>query len=131
MITLINGRNVDEAVIAFDANTYHFTLRNTGEDVTNEIRRADKLALVSGFDIARDNNRLYAEKKGGVASGKDLEPLETNTFKIFGQQILNDPLAAPLETVDKGVKQIFASSGIQTLLVVAGLGIAALILLKK
>jgi hypothetical protein len=127
MITLINGRNVEETDLVFNEKTYHFTQRSTGADVTNEIRRADKLALVRGFDVGRENNRLSSEKSGAP----DLEPRETNVFKIFGQQILDDPLDAPLETLDAGVNKVLKSSGIQTILVVAALGIAALIMLKK
>lgn len=135
MITLINGGTVGENDILFNEKTYHFTQISTGEDITNEIRRADKVRIVPGFDTEKDLLRASAEKPfsrpGTIASPQDLEMLEESTTKIFGQQILNDPLAAPLETLDAGVKKVFESSGVRTILIFAALGIVAVIALKK
>jgi hypothetical protein len=136
MITLLDGRQIDEADFAFDPRLYHFSLFSTGEDVTNEIRRADKLRLVPGFDVEKELYRLSVEKpfSGGgnrTASEGELEPRETNTAKILADQLFNDPLGAPLETLDAGVKKVFESSGVRALLIVAALGIAAAIYLKK
>lgn len=135
MITLLDKRQVEESEFAFNKSNYHFTLRRTGEDVTNLIAREDKRALVPGFDDTKENYRLSVEKPvsggGRQASENDLEGATTNTAEIFGRQIIDDPLEAPLETLDSGVKKILSSSGIQTILVVAALGITAVILLKR
>ena len=135
MIKTISGRTLDERDLAFNARTYHFSLISTGEDVTNDIYRRDKLALVPDFDERQENYRLSVEKpaSGGGRTGteSDLQDLNTNSGSIFVDQVTSDPLAAPLETVDKAVKQVLASSGIRTVLILAALGIAAAIYLKK
>lgn len=135
MITLLDGRSVAEDDFAFEERIYHFTLFSTGEDVTNLVRRSDKLALVPGFDVDKENWRLSVEKPatggGRPANPSDLEPLPTSTAGIFADQILNDPIGATLETLDAGVNKLVSSSGVRTIAVVAVLVIAAAIYFKK
>ena len=135
MIKTISGRTVDERDLAFNARTYHFSLISTGEDVTDDIYRRDKLALVPDFDERQENYRLSVEKPasggGRTATESDLRDLDESTGSIFADQVTSDPLAAPLEAVDKAVKQVLSSSGIKTILILAALGIGAAIYLKK
>jgi hypothetical protein len=135
MITLLDGRQIEESDLAFNKASYHFTLRKSGEDITNDISREDKRRIVPGFDDTKENYRLSVEKPatggGRQASEKDLEGATTNTAEIFGRQILEEPLEAPLQTLDSGVKRVLSSSGIQQILIVSALGLGALILLKK
>lgn len=125
-ITLISGKQIPAEMVVFDERQYHFFYQ--GSDITNDIYRRDKIALVPGFDIERDNYRVSAEKGSGVRYGN--EPLNDSTLDAFGNQILNDPLGAPLETLDAGVKKIMASSGIKTILF-AGVAVVALVVFIK
>lgn len=118
---------VADREITFDEGTYHFYA--TGLDITNNLRRADKLRLVPDFDIERENYRLSAESGAGAQYGD--EPLNESTIKEFGKQIVNDPLSAPLEALDKGVTQIFSSSGVRTLLIVGIAGVVLYFALKS
>lgn len=55
-------------------------------------------------------------------------PLNDSTAEILADQLLNDPLGAPLDALDSGVNRIFASTGVKTVLViVAAAGVVALI----
>jgi hypothetical protein len=135
-ITLRDGREVESNDLSFNRNIYHFTRRSTGEDVTNLINRADKLRIVPDFDIDSDLLRSSRERPfsggGRVVTGpQDIEPLEESTAKIFAEQILNDPLDAPLDTLDAGVKKVFESTGVRTILIFAALGIGAAIYFKS
>lgn len=126
-ITLLDGREEDAADIFFDADTYHFTLHPSGEDITEQIRRADKLAMVSGFDQDRENRRVYEER-----SHPGSKPLgSTSTAENFFEQITTDPLAAPLASLDAGIKKLFSSSGVKTIAVVALIGLVAFLLVRQ
>ena len=120
--TLTDGRQVDSTGIYFDANTYHFWLGS--EDITNKVKRADKISNWAKFDATVDNERLYAEKYVRE-NGKQPPPVgSTSTFKLFVNQITTDPLSAPLEALDKGFKQISGNSTFRVIAVVAvGVGI--------
>ena len=119
-ISLIDGRKVDMDAVTFGKD-YHFFLN--AEDITNQIRRADK-AKFPGFDIEVDNERIYVEKY--VRQHGTLPP-EVGSDSIwwnFKEQILTDPLDAPLEALDAGVNKLFASSGIK---IIAGVLVAGAI----
>jgi hypothetical protein len=135
MITLLDGRQMTDDNFALDERNYHITLESTGEDVTNLVTRADKIALFPGFDIERESYRLSTEKPasggGRTATERDLEPLDESTASIFVGQILHDPLAAPIQTLDATVDQVFASTGVRKILVVAALIVAAAIYFKN
>jgi hypothetical protein len=144
MVTLLppDGRTLSEDEFFFDPETYHFTLAND-EDVTNLIRQADKIRMIPDFDQNEDLRRLSAERaaRGGtsaVNSGAPTpmgpasrEELDESTASIFVGQILHDPLAAPIQTLDSTVDQVFASSGVKKLVVVAALIVAAAIYFKN
>ncbi len=108
MITLTDGRQVDESHIVFDRATYHFTINS--EDITNLIKPSDKMSNWNDFDISIDNTRLYNERRGGVGP---VDNLNDSTTSILTDQLLTDPLGAPLDALDKGVNQIIKSRGIQ------------------
>jgi hypothetical protein len=128
-LTLLDSRSVDMSEIYFDPNTYHFSDTATGEDLTNLIRRADKQDNWPAFDPYTDNQRIFNEtRKGG--SGP-LGDLQTNSGVIFAEQLLTDPLAAPLDALTKGVKEILANPGFKTLLVVGVLLFGAYVVLKE
>lgn len=48
--------------------------------------------------------------------------LDDSTASIFIDQLLTDPLAAPLDALDKGINQIFNSEGVKTILTVVAVG---------
>jgi hypothetical protein len=108
---LLDNRTVSDDQIAFNHETYHFTIAATGEDITDEIRRNDKLRLIPDFDVDKDNYRLSDELGNGKTSGVKFgtAPLQDNTAAIFAEQILTDPLAAPLESANKFANKLFKS----------------------
>lgn len=129
MITLLTGDIIDPGQVHFDDSTYHFFLNS--QDITGSIKRADKLAYWPTFDPTVDNARIYNESRGGTGP---IAPLDESTFDIFTQQIETDPLGAPLDALDTGVKKVLASSGVQTIGLVLGGGlvlILAVLILKK
>jgi hypothetical protein len=122
-ITLLNGAGtIDSNSLAFDRNTYEFF--SDGRNVTDLISRADKLALVSDFDVERENERITQRKRGGG-------PLETSTTKILIGQLASDPLAAPIEALNNTANKFFALPGIQKLLIVGVAGALLYIAVKK
>jgi len=128
-ITLLDGRTEDTANIYFDPATYHFSDSATGEDLTNQITRADKQNNWPNFDPYVENQRIYNEtRQGGVGP---LPDKETNTGVILADQLLTNPLAAPLDALTAGVKQVFASEGVKTLLIVAVIGGGFFLLLRS
>ena len=128
-ITLLDGRVIDIAAINFDPSDYSFSVwyadGNGKENITTLIRRADKMRF-AGFDGDFYNNLLYVQKYQREHNGQ--LPPEVGSTSIWGnfvQQILTDPLAAPLETLDNFVDQIFSSKGV---LVIVGVSAGLLIL---
>lgn len=120
-VTLSDGRKVSTSDIAWDRNTYHFTVN--GEDVTNLLKQADKAANYPGFDRAKDNLRAYNEAYQR-RTGQVPQPTgSTSTLYNFAQQILTDPISAPLESLDRTVEQAKKSTGIQTIATIAGIGL--------
>jgi hypothetical protein len=128
-ITLLDGRAEDTANVFFDPSTYHFSDATTGEDLTNLISRADKQNNWANFDPYTDNQRIYNEtRKGGTGPVADLP---TNTGAIFADQILTNPLAAPLDALTAGVKQVFANEGFKTIAIIGVIGLGFVLLLKS
>lgn len=122
MITLLDGRQIDPASVNFDTSTYHFYYG--GEDITNLIRRADKIATWPNFDMTVDNNRIFNEDVaaqgnanlgavqnilGGVDATSTGQVGSTSTFGNFYNQITTDPLNAPLASADNLLKNSLAS----------------------
>lgn len=119
-ITMLDGRRIDSDDLTFDRESMRFSL--SGIDVTNNIKQADKVANFPGFDRAKDNERAYVEAY--VKSRGQVPPStgSTSTLGIFTKQITTEPLAAPLESLDKTVGQIARSSGVQTIIITAIIG---------
>lgn len=129
-IRLLSGTSVSSLEIDFNDSTYHFSVN--GEDITNDITRADKKRLVPGFDDTKENRRLSSEHPAtGRMSGHGTDPLTESTFGIFAGQIATDPLSAPLAALDKGVSQVFRSSGVQLLTITAILAIVGYVIFNK
>ena len=133
-ITLLDSRVIDIAAINFDPSDYSFTVwyadGNGKENITTLIRRADKLRFAD-FDGDFYNNLLYVQKYQREHNGQ-LPPDvgSTSIWANFVEQILTDPLAAPLATLDNLVDQIFSSTGVKTILIVAG-GLLILYIVAK
>lgn len=118
-ITLLDGRSVDSDNLSFDGNTYRVFLGY--EDVTNEVRRSDKVALWD-IDQDRENNRVFAENYAAKNGGQQPSPLgSTSTLGNFTQQILHDPLAAPLDLLNATVNKIFTAPGVIKVLVISAI----------
>lgn len=97
-IALMDNRKIDLALLQFNPDTYHFTIGN--EDITNLIRRADKVRIIPNFDVDRENLRVFNE---GTGAGSP--PIgSTSTLTNFLQQITTDPLAAPIETAGRMIE---------------------------
>ena len=106
-IALLDGRRIDVGAISFNESSYQFFFRS--ENITNLIRRADKNNFFPEFDPNKDNARL--------STGNPNSELSTSTLGFFTEQILTEPLNAPLDALDNGVKKIFDSPGIRTILI--------------
>lgn len=128
IISTISGGTLETSEITFNPETYHFADKD-GNDVTDDIRRVDKLFIVPTFDVEKDNARLYNKK----AHGQDvpLAPLDDSTTSILAHQLATDPLGAPLDALDAGVAKITASKGIQVILVGAVILLVALVIIEK
>jgi len=129
-ITLLDGRMIESETLAFDPETYHFTL--SAEDVTDLIRRADKLAIIPYFDADIENNRIFAENWARTHGGQQPAPIgSTSTWSNFWQQITTDPLAAPLETLNRGLNQLFTAPAAVKLALLAGVGLVVWLALRR
>lgn len=101
-IVLLDGRTVNGDNIAFHPDTYHFTLN--AEDVTDQIRRSDKHALVPNFDDDIENTRVFTENYT-AAHGQPPNPIgSTSTAVNFFNQIATNPLGAPIDALTAGFK---------------------------
>ena len=122
-IALLDGMSVDSKDIRFDSQNYHFFVGDN--DITELIRRADKRALVPGFDDDIENRRVYAERVFTPdVQGDQPAPIgSTSTWGNFWNQVTTDPLDAPLDALDAGVKKLVASSGVQKIVIVAVIGL--------
>jgi hypothetical protein len=121
MVTFISGRQVEDYDLNFNKSNYHITLFSTGEDVTADVFRADKIRLFAGFDPAVDNDRLYREQE--IAKGKPDPgpPLPTSTADLFVGYMKQD-----LASVGTGVENT-----VQTFIIFAIAGFVAYELLNK
>lgn len=127
-ITLLDGQNVPVQEITFDTETYHFTYN--GDDITDNIRHTDKQAFFPQFDQATDNLRVYNERYTAEHGHAPAPTGSTSTLGIFADQIINDPLGAPIETLNRTVDKITSASGVKTIALV-GVGIIALIIFLR
>lgn len=130
-ISGISGRGYAVDQISFDSDTYHFTYGDAEADITSDITRADKLLLVPDFDVTKENYRLSNEKRTGLGAPGSLEPLETSTAKIFVDQVTTDPLAAPLDTLNKTFDKLIAAPGVRKLALVGLLGLTIYFVLRQ
>jgi hypothetical protein len=131
MIQLLDGRQVDGSNVFFDDSNYSFKLGGTGEDITRLIRAVDKQTF-SGFDQTVYNEIVYVQGYQRTHNGQ-LPPNvgSTSTWANFVNQLVTDPLAAPLDTLDSTVSQIFSSSGVKTLLIAVALILAVVLVAKN
>lgn len=95
---------------------------------TYGVNVADQVAAAA----ANGDRAAISDILGGAATG--VSQLDGSTASIFGDQIMNDPLGAPIEAVNKALvgagKAVGDSTGIKTALYIAG-GIGAILLLLK
>lgn len=117
-VKLMDGRIVNVSDINFNTSTqppngYHFTLSATGEDLTNQITRADKLANWPNFDPTLDNDRLYRERQITRTGTDPGPPPSTDTLGYFVQGVSSDlqKIATPAALVGD-VKDILFIGGI-------------------
>lgn len=126
--TLIDGRTVAMGDIIFNAEIHHFYLGN--EDITNLLKRADKRQF-SGFDEVTDNDRIYVEKYMREHNGE--LPPEVGSSSVwwnFKELLITDPLGAPLEALDSGVKKLWASSGIKVIVAAVAVLVVVVLVVK-
>lgn len=124
--TLIDGTVVNSSDVVFTP-PYEFALTD-GTDITENMFTKDKL-LYDNFDLTAYNNYLYTQKYESTHGGSQPPALgSTSTLSNFVTDVTTDPLAAPLNALDSGVKQVIGSTGIQTIVIIAVAGIAAVIL---
>lgn len=131
-ITLLDGRVLAKADISFDPASQRF-YRDT-EEITRLISAKDKAANFAGYDQEKTNELYYSDKYFRETGSLPPETGSTSTVNIFAENLLTKPLDAPLEALDKGVKQIFDSSGVKTIatvVLVAGIVVAGYYLTKK
>lgn len=128
-ITLLDGTQVDTGNVSFNPVTYDFTLNSDGEDLTNLITVSDKRANWPNFDITAWNNMVYNQIYAQQNEGAAPPPVgSTSTLVNFTDQILTDPLAAPLSALNTGLGQIFSTSGVWVLI---ALGIGGLLIFNS
>lgn len=130
MAKLINGGTVDDSELTYDQQASRVYWK--GQDVSNQISQNEKIRLFPDYDQrqdafrASDDARIRRNQKplGGE--------LDESTGSVLIDQIENDGvLAAPLETLDRTVSQVFSSTGIKTLIVAGVLVLAAVVYLRK
>lgn len=113
-ITLTDGRSVWVSNISLLENRFYYF----GEDITGLIRRADKNSYFPEFNPVAENFTSAVHSTNQSAT-----PLSTNTAGFFAEQIIDDPLDAPLESLANQTKKIFGNIGVQIFL---GIGLIAL-----
>lgn len=122
IVTLLDGRTADSSELTFNSETYHVYWN--GEDVTNNMRQYDKRQIWPDFDQSIDNERAYAEKYFREHGTQPPPTGSSSTFVNFWQQIINDPLQAPLETLDATAAKLTSNTTIKTLLWIGGIAVA-------
>lgn len=118
-IKLIDGRIIPWEDIRLEKNNWQFSRKSTGEDLTRQIRLADKREGWAEYD-----NEAYNRYLSG---GKDAKDLPTNVTGIFTKQILTDPLAAPADAAAGAVKTLKETVTSPKFLIIAGLATVLLI----
>jgi hypothetical protein len=127
-IALLNGQEIDSHSVRLEGDNIHFTNLSTGEDITRLMRVADKKSFPL-FDLTKSNSEIYATDP---TTGNLIPAAPTDgTFSIFTDQMLINPLGAPVEALNTGVSQIFGSSGLQKLVVVAVIGAVVVLYFKR
>lgn len=111
-IELLDGRMVDSGDLSINRTTYRVTNDDTAEDVTALVKQSDKVKVFWNFDRQRDNERASDD----AAAARGEAPVRVGSTSIFGnfvEQIVTDPLAAPLEAADRTIarttKSIFGT----------------------
>lgn len=122
-ITGISGKFYLVNDLDFDADSYHFIYGNYQQDVTNDITRADKMLLVPDLDIDKENRRLSLEKRDGSGGTGIAEKLDESTTSILVDQLITDPLGAPIEALNNGFDKLVASPGVRKLALLGFLGL--------
>lgn len=125
----INGNNYAVNQISFDPETYLFTYGDAEKDITNDIFSKDKQLLVPDFDLATENYRR-ASANGDYKPG-GMQPLEENTAVILADQLISDPLAAPLDALSSGFDKVIANAGFRKLALLGFLGLAIYFVIKS
>lgn len=86
---------------------------------------ADQLATAVANGDNYTVNDLLASTRYGSGPG------QTTTLGEFVRLITTQPLDAPLAALDSGVKKIFDSSGVKTIIVVGIVGVIALVIVNQ
>ena len=121
IISLLDGTLVDSTDINLAPDNIHFNQISSGEDITFLMKVADKKSFPL-FDLTKSNSQIYAKTPPAPTDG---------TFSIMADQLLTNPLGAPVEALNKGVSQIFDSSGVQKLILFAVVGAIAVLYFKR
>lgn len=125
-ITLLNGLEADTEDIRFNPSNYHFYWGDfVSMDITDVVSRADKRSF-AGFDDTQENLRLSNIRTGANAGLED-----ESTLSIFGEQIVSDPLAAPLSALDTAAGKLLSSPGIWFTVALVGIALAVWLVIKK
>ena len=122
MLTLISGRQIDIAGLHLDRSSYR--VYYGGEDITNDMRQADKVRIFPGFDRSKDNERAYSDRYAQEHGGNRPAPTgSTSVLVNFARQIVTDPLAAPLDYADEKVTgRLLGSSTVRIAVTLALIG---------
>lgn len=65
-----------------------------------------------------------------IAQVKWGNPLNDSTVEILAENLITDPLGAPLDALDAGVNQLFNSTGLKTIAVVVVAGLVIFVIVK-
>lgn len=84
---------------------------------------ADMLAAAAATGERANLTEALARVKYGT-------PLNESTGSILAQQLINDPLAAPLDALDSAVNKVFDSSGVKTILMIGLLALVVVVAVK-
>ena len=117
---LLNGSVIDTDAVEFNRETYHFYLG--GVDITNQLKREDKREGFVDFDDSKDNLRVYNELHPGQAPTGP-----TTIWGNFVEQVTTDPLAAPVEMLERGVDSALNTTTVKVGLVLLSIGVLAII----
>ena len=132
IITLLDGRTEDTGNVFFDPATYVFKDIASGEDLSNLIRFADK-SNFPGWDAAKQL-AFTSNNSQGIANTPEntLTPGETpGTLSNFWTQLTTDPLAAPLDSLNKGIDKLVQAPAILKVGVAAVVVIGIVLILRS